>query len=76
MDKPHNKKGRYAHPTGGFQPQWDQKTNRDCIENIMLFTQKEGRAEQFEMVRPILMGHLWQALVANFGYPVPEEMAG
>src|SRR5271156_3051527 len=26
------------------------------------------------MVRPILMGHLWQALIARFSYPMPGQL--
>jgi len=47
-----------------------EKSNQVCIKEIKRFTKENGRAKQFEITRPILMGHLWQALIANFGYPV------
>jgi hypothetical protein len=47
----------------------DLTTDRECRGEILMFALTEQRAEQFQMVRHIIMNQLWQALIDAFGYP-------
>jgi len=56
-----------------FQQDGTKNTDRLCRNEITLFGTEGDRAEQFEMVRNVIIDDLWRAVTFNFGYPKFEK---